>query len=143
MKYRIEIKRNPKSETIKQIRNGLIAHNVENSTIAEGENLAIKAVSDDGKVVGGIIAWQWGGCLEIEYLWVSENVRGHKLGTELLKQLESLLSEHHHKIIITSTFSFQAPEFYLKSGFKITDEVTGYPNNVKKYFLKKVIHKLY
>ena len=122
------------------IRNDLIEHNIETSTIAEGENLAIQAFSDDGTPVGGIIAWQWGGCLEIKYLWVSENVRGRKLGTELLKQLESLLSGHSLKVIITNTFSFQAPEFYLKRGFKITDEVTGYPNNVKKYFLKKVIN---
>ena len=137
MKYKIEIETNPKPETMEQIRNGLIAHNRENSSIADGENLAMKAVSDDGMVIGGIVAWQWGGCIEIEYLWVSKNVRGEQLGSKLLKQLEYLLSEHSPKVIITTTFSFQALEFYLKNGFKIIDEVAGYPHRVKKYFLKK------
>ena len=141
MKYKIEIETNPKTETIQQIRNSLIAHNRENSSIADGKNLAIKAVSDLGMIVGGVVAWQWGGCIEIEYLWVSENVRGEKLGTKLLKQLEYLLSEHSSKVIITTTFSFQAPEFYLKNGFEIIDEVAGYPHNVKKYFLKKAVNR--
>ncbi len=87
-----------------------------------------------------MVAWQWGGCLEIEYLWVTENAREVQLGTELLKRLESFLSGYPHKTIITNTFSFQAPEFYLKNGFTITDEVVRYPDNVKKYFLKKTIN---
>lgn len=140
MQYRIEIEENPKSETINQIRNRLISHNIEKSTISGSADLALKAYSNKGTLVGGMVAWQWGGCLEIEYLWVSENAREEKLGTELLKRLESLLSGHTHKTIITNTFSFQAPEFYVKNGFTITDEVVGYPDNVKKYFLKKTIN---
>lgn len=140
MQYRIEIEENPKPETIKQIRKELIFHNIEKSAISGGANVAFKAYSDKGELVGGMVVWQWGGCLEIEYLWVRKDAREVKLGTELLKRLEALLSGHTHKTIITNTFSFQAPEFYLKNGFTITDEVVGYPDNVRKFFLKKTIN---
>ena len=140
MQFSIKIEKNPNSKTINQIRNGLIAHNVEKSTISQGQKLALKAYSEKQTFIGGVVAWQWGGCLEIEYLWVAKEARGAELGTELLKQLESLLSGYTHKTIITNTFSFQASEFYLKNGFTITDEVVGYPDNVKKYFLKKTVN---
>ena len=139
MNYTIEIERNPKSDTIKQIRNGLIVHNVEQSDIKTSQNIAIKALSDEGQLLGGMIAWQWGGCMEIEYLWIDNSSRGAGVGTQLIKQLETLLSGHSHKTITTNTFSFQAPEFYLKNGFLITDEVSGYPDNVKKFYLKKTL----
>ena len=139
MQITIELEKNPKSNTTKQIRNGLISHNLANSAISQGETFALKAYSKKQELVGGLVAWQWGGCIEIEYLWVAKQARGAKLGTKLLNQLESLLSGYAHKTIITNTYSFQAPEFYLKNGFVITDKTVGYPDNVTKFFLKKTI----
>lgn len=139
MDYNIEIERNPGSETIKQIRKGLISHNIEQSTIKDSQSLALKAVNTEGKLVGGLVAWQWGGCMEIEYLWIDDSSRGAKVGTQLIRQLELLLSGHSQKTLTTNTFSFQAPEFYLKNGFSITDEVFGFPDGVKKFYLKKIL----
>jgi len=137
MKYSFEVEKNPKAEIIKQIRNELISHNIKSSAISQSANVALKVLSSEGELIGGAIAWQWGGCLEIEYLWITENARGNNLGTELILKLETLLNGHSNKVIITNTFSFQAPEFYLKNGFKVADIVVGYPDNIKKYFLKK------
>ncbi len=140
MNYNIEVEKNPKNETINKIRKGLISHNAKNSTIAQSESIALNVHSNKGALIGGAVAWQWGECLEIEYLWISEDARGNKLGTELLNRLESPLTETVHKVVITNTFSFQALGFYKKNGYKVTDIVTGYPNDVKKYFLKKTVN---
>ena len=117
----------------------LISHNVKKSTIEQGIDIALTVSTEDGSLVGGLIAWQWGQCVEIEYLWVNKNLRGKNIGRELLMRLEELKTESSIKTIITNSFSFQAPEFYIKNGYQIVDTVTGYSDYTVKHFLKKTM----
>ena len=94
MKYSFEVEKNPKAKIFKQIKNELISHNTKSSAISQSANVALKEFSSEGELIGGAIAWQWGGCLEIEYLWITENARGNNLGTELILKLETLLNGH-------------------------------------------------
>jgi GNAT superfamily N-acetyltransferase len=56
--------------------------------------------------------------LRLEYVWVDEAHRGKGLGTSLLQQAEDYATQHHCKRIQIRTFSFQAPEFYQKLGYR-------------------------
>jgi GNAT superfamily N-acetyltransferase len=39
-------------------------------------------------LLAGVYGWLWGECLEVDYLWVAERVRGQGIGRELMHKLE-------------------------------------------------------
>ncbi|MEV5028029.1 GNAT family N-acetyltransferase [Paenibacillus sp. LPE1-1-1.1] len=122
------------------IRKRLIAFNAEHvpenlSSRYEEINLTIK--DDSGRVIGGLLStlcWNW---IEVEILWIEESLRGLGYGTHLLNQIELIAKEKECTFIKLNTFSFQAPEFYLKNGY---DEVAVFkeaPTGSNHYYFKK------
>lgn len=129
----------PSAKEVAELRAGLVEYNVGHSTIADSMDVAIFARALDGGLLGGVTGNLWGGCLEIDFLWVREDQRGQSLGSQILKRLEKEAAARGAKVFFLNTFSFQAPEFYQKQGYEITNIITGYPDGVKKYFFKKAL----
>lgn len=93
--------------------------------------------NDDGKIVGGItgkIVWYH---LHIDYLWVDDSLRGKGYGKELLIHIEKTARENNCRLILLDSFSFQAPDFYQKLGFKVVGIVEDHPKGYKQYYLEK------
>ena len=121
-----------------QIRGKLTAHNVSVSDIRDEQRIVLAATNNEEDLIGGVTATLWGGCLEIDHIWVSEELRGSGVGSELLKRLEKLVKEKGCRRVILDTFSFQAPEFYAKQGYKEYQTIEGYSDGtVAKHFFKK------
>ena len=68
----------------------------------------------------------WNGMF-VDYLWVHERLRGRGIGTELLRRAEQSLRERGGEIIFLSTYSFQAPAFYEKLGYRAFGTLEGMP----------------
>ena len=75
--------------------------------------------------------------LEIEYLWVDEKLRGQEIGSTLLRKAEEEAIQRGCKHVFLNTFSFQAPEFYPKYGYKEVFTLEHYPVTGKKHFFVK------
>ena len=126
------------SQVSDQILNKLITHNVSVSDIKNEESIVLAATTNDEGLIGGVSATLWGGCLEIKYIWVSEELRGSGLGRQLLKKLESVVKAKGCRKIIVDTYSFQAPEFYAKQGYEKYQTIEGYSDGtVAKHFFRK------
>jgi GNAT superfamily N-acetyltransferase len=128
---------NPPEEGVAELRDELARHNVQYSSIAGSRDLALFVRDASGRLVGGVIGNLWGGVLEIDFLWLHAGLRGQGLGAQILLRFEEEAKAHGALIAFLNTYSFQAPAFYQKHGYRITDTVDGYPDGVKKYFLKK------
>ncbi|MDR3690226.1 MAG: GNAT family N-acetyltransferase [Fimbriimonas sp.] len=92
-----------------------------------------------GVVVGGILAkawvtWKW---LEVEIVWVDEVYRGQGLGSMLLDEIEQVGRGLGCTRARLSTWSFQAPGFYLRRGYQIYGELPDFPEGVTDYRLWK------
>jgi GNAT superfamily N-acetyltransferase len=124
------------------IRKRLIQFNAEHvsenlSSRYEEINLTIK--DDSGKVIGGLLStlcWNW---IEVEILWVDESSRGLGFGSRLLNQIEYIAKEKGCTFIKLNTFSFQAPEFYLKKGYEEVAVFKDAPLGSNHYYFKKAI----
>ena len=118
----------------------LTPYNVQVSNIEESEGLVLSASDRSDQLVGGITGTLWGRCLEIDYLWVSDQLRGQGLGSRILTAIEKLARDRHCKVISLETFSFQAPEFYIKHGYVEKHRVEGYSDGdvVKHFFTKEL-----
>lgn len=121
----------------------LIHFNLERAPITtDYYNIPIAyVVKKEGKVVGGIIGKIYRACLAIDILWLDESVRKTGLGRKLMARAEKVAVEESCLFIHLDTFSFQALGFYEKLGFKVFGVLEGYPDDVKRYYLKKdLIH---
>lgn len=95
---------------------------------------------EEERIIAGIKAELYGwGILTIYLLWVSEDYRGHGLGTQLLKKVEGEAMSIGCSLIHLDTFDFQAKDFYLAHGFEIFGVLDDCPPDHKRFYLKKKI----
>lgn len=73
----------------------------------------------------------------IKMLWVDENYRGQKLGMRLIDLVEEYARQQGYSKLWVDTYAYQAPEFYLKCGFKKICEVPEYQAGHARIFLRK------
>jgi GNAT superfamily N-acetyltransferase len=131
------IETDPTPELIQYLEDQLYEFNAGVTRITDGAGLAI-VVRDDGEhIVAGICGNTWGGCCEIRQFWVEESQRARGLGTRLLAAAEQEARRRGCRQIVLTTFTFQAPAFYLKRGFTTLATVDDYPRGHQNLLLGK------
>ena len=103
----------------------------------DAEFFTAAQASDSGVLQAGICGYTWGGCCFVSYLWVSESFRGKGLGSELLKAVEAHAREKRCRVVILSSHSFQAPQFYARLGYREAARVHDHPVGHANIFYAK------
>ena len=103
-------------------------------------NFLYKVTDDTGLLVAGIDCTYGGGWLEIISLWVSDNHRKKNIGERLLLKAEKTAMEKDCNGSYLYTYSFQAPAFYQKYGYKIFGVLENYYECHSKIYLKKKLN---
>ena len=91
----------------------------------------------DGEIAGGVIAityWDW---LAIDLLWLREDLRGRGFGRQLLTLAEEAGRRFGATHAHLDTFSFQAPDFYTRHGYRVFGELPNFPAGHTRYYLTK------
>jgi GNAT superfamily N-acetyltransferase len=112
-------------------------YNAATTRITDGRMLLLTMHDEQEAIIAGLSGWTWGGCMEIEFLWVREEWRGEGLGTQLLAAAEAEGIARGCTQAILSTHSFQAPEFYKKHGYEVYGSVNDYPRGFSHIHLRK------
>lgn len=101
------------------------------------QRLCYVLYAPDGSAAGGLIGatfWDW---FYIELLFVQEALRGQGYGRQLLALAEEEASRRGARNAYLDTFSFQAPEFYARQGYRVFGELADFPRGQTRYFLTK------
>lgn len=117
----------------------LLKYNLAHIECKEVKELGIFIENKDGKKVAGLIGETRGNWLTIEYLWVSEALRGQDIGTEIVNKAEKIAKERGCKYVFLNTFSFQARGFYIKLGYKEVFALENYPVEGKRHYFTKTL----
>jgi GNAT superfamily N-acetyltransferase len=88
-------------------------------------------------LIGGLYGRSIWATLEIKTFVVRFDRRGQGIGQQLLEQAEQEAHNRGCRFISLDTFSFQAPEFYEKNGFKKIGVETDFPKGFCKYYYRK------
>jgi GNAT superfamily N-acetyltransferase len=89
------------------------------------------------EVVGGVVAaiyWDW---LYIDLMWIQDEFRRQGYGSRLLLFVEDEARRRGAMNAYLDTFSFQAPEFYERHGYRVFGELRDFPSGHQRYFLTK------
>ena len=96
----------------------------------------------NGRVLGGLILESYLRESYVELLWLSPAARGARLGSRLLQAGERLARERGSVLIHLNTYSFQAPRFYEKHGYRRFGSMAGSPAGGSRYFYVKRLRTL-
>jgi ribosomal protein S18 acetylase RimI-like enzyme len=101
--------------------------------------LELFALAGD-EVIGGLVGSTWATWLHVEYLWIDDDRRGSGLGSRLLAQAEAIArAERGCQHVRLETWSFQAPGFYAKQGYREVGRVEDHPPGHVDHLLVKDI----
>ncbi|AFM39254.1 acetyltransferase [Desulfosporosinus acidiphilus SJ4] len=130
---------NPKGQDISVILDNLRKYNLSRIELNVVKPLAIFVNDENDNIMGGISAETHGNWLKILFLWIDEKIRAQKIGSKLLKDAEAEAIKRGCKYSFVDTFSFQAKNFYIMSGYKEVFTLEEYPLTSKRhYFVKQL-----
>ena len=101
--------------------------------------LEIIARNEKEDIIGGLYGRSIWGTLEIKTFVVKSENRNEGIGRQLMTAAEIEAKNRNCRYISLDTFSFQAPEFYEKLGFKKIGTETDFPEGFEKYYYRKKI----
>ena len=134
---RLSIEDEPGPTDVRVLEDGLYRYNVQQTGRDDGRWLAIFIRDADGKIVAGLNGWTWAGWLKIANLWIHEDRRRQRLGSELLRAAEKEAAARGCTRATLDTYSFQAPDFYRKLGYQIVSRIEDFPAGHTHYTLTK------
>ena len=103
-------------------------------------SLFSRVVQDEtGRILAGVAGWTWAGACEITQLWVGDNLRNSGIGKKLLEVAEKEAKRTKCRIILVKTYSFQAPSFYERHGYKMVHVIKDFPPGHRYYTLTKTL----
>ena len=134
MQIRLENIESQKSQVIGDL---IRSYNRSKREAAESEPLNLYVEDDRDELMAGLVAETFGNWLEIEYLFVKEDLRGQGIGSKLLQQAESEAKKRNCRYVFVNTYQFQAPAFYQKRGYKEVFTLKDYPYTGQRHYYQK------
>lgn len=120
-----------------EIFQGLLEYNLSKIEDKNPKELGVYFEDESGAKLAGLIGDTHGNWLTVKYLWVSKKLRGNHIGRNILQKAEETARLRGCKYVFLDTFSFQAPEFYKKYGYKEVFTLEEYPVTGKRYYFIK------
>ena len=97
----------------------------------------ILALRRDGAFVGGLTGQTFMGWLAVDGLWVAADQRRQGHATGLLARAEEEARARGATDCVLDTFSFQAPDFYRKLGYREFARLDGFPAGHCRHYMTK------
>ena len=95
--------------------------------VAPARELTVQILDDSGQLAAGMSGWTWGVAAGIAMTWVSEEARGAGLGARLLSGFEGEARARGCTHVFVTSFTFQAPGFYERHGYREIFRWDGVP----------------
>ena len=128
---------NTESQKAQKIGELVRSYNRSKREAAESEPLNLYVEDDSGELLAGLVAETFGNWLEIEYLFVKEELRGQGIGSQLLQQVESEAKKRNCRYVFVNTYQFQAPAFYQKHDYQEVFTLKDYPCTGQRHYYQK------
>lgn len=136
----MEIKRQEVQEDRDFIRQKVVEHN--RSSLPEQEenpygNTSFMARDEEGEIIGGITGTYFWQHMHIDFLWVDPAQQGSGIAAKLMARMEQYARELECRLMTVDTFSFQAPGFYRKQGFREFGVLADHPAGHSQHYFEK------
>ncbi len=138
--YSIESVETPTNPMWEAIGGGIHQYNVQQAGEPHGKSVCIVLYGPNREIGGGLIGeihWDW---FYINLMFLKEELRGRGYGHQILALAEEEARKSGAKNVYLDTFSFQAPAFYQKYGYRVFGELKDFPPGQQRYYLTKQLY---
>jgi N-acetylglutamate synthase-like GNAT family acetyltransferase len=135
--YQIVYVEQPAESTMEIVEEGLSSFDTQQIGNRKSQRISFVVQTPDKKIVGGVsgeMNWNW---LYVDLLWVKDELRGRGFGHRLMTVIENEAKKLGATKAYLDTYSFQAPEFYKKLGYREFGKLKDFPAGHQKYFLTR------
>lgn len=136
--YRLVVEPEPSAEDRRALGDALGEYNLPFLANATAHSVMILARDPRGDLRAGIDGYTHAGWLFVRYLWVHTELRRGGLGRGLMEQAERRARELGCHSAWVDTFSFQAPGFYEKLGYREFGRLDYPPGHQRIFFQKQL-----
>ena len=95
--------------------------------VAPSRELTVRVLNGSGDLAAGMSGWTWGVAAGIGMTWVRAGARGDGLGSRLLAEFEAEARARGCTHVFVTSFTFQAPGFYERHGYREIFRWEGVP----------------
>jgi GNAT superfamily N-acetyltransferase len=134
---RVAAERSDRTAVSRQLWKGLIRFNRERAGPFRYSRTVLSVRNSRGRLLGGLILQSYWRESYIELLWLSARVRMAGFGSQLIKEAERRARRRGSHLIHLNTYSFQAPGFYEKHGYRRVGRISGSPRGESRNFYVK------
>jgi GNAT superfamily N-acetyltransferase len=122
----------------REIAKALRAYNIASAGKSDYRPLVL-TFRHKSRIVGGLYAEMYWGWMYVNLLWVSEQHRGKGLGRALMQKAEAEARKCGVRNAFLESFSFQAPQFYAKLGYREFGRVNDFPKGHSRHWMTKAL----
>jgi GNAT superfamily N-acetyltransferase len=137
MPVRIKAERSRSAAVSRELWKGLVKFNREQAGPLAYSRKVLSVRDGKGSLLGGLILQSYWRESYIELLWLAARARGTGIGSRLIKEAERHARRRGSRLIHLNTFSFQAPGFYEKQGYRRFGGMSGSPRGEQRHFYVK------
>jgi GNAT superfamily N-acetyltransferase len=138
VKPRIVLERRSRTPAVsRELWAGLMRFNRSKAGPLRYSRIVLSARDRKGRLLGGLILQSYWRESYIELLWLSARAREAGVGSSLIRKAEERARRRGSRLIHLNTFSFQAPGFYRKQGYRRFGSMSGSPKGHSRHFVAK------
>jgi GNAT superfamily N-acetyltransferase len=134
---RIVAERSNARAVSRKLWNGLIRYNRKTAGPFRYTRTVLSVRDGKGRLLGGLILQSYWKESYVELLWLADKARRRGTGRRLMAQAERRARRRGSLLLHLNTYSFQAPGFYEKLGFKRVGGMSGSPPGASRHFYVK------
>ena len=135
--YVVSLESDPKPGDMGVIIKGLGEFNASKAGGDMPHYLLITVRDTNGSIVGGLVGATYLGWLQVQAIWLPDELRGRRLGSEMMEQAERAAICRGCPRVFLETLSFQALSFYEKRGYSVFSRLPDFPPGGARYALTK------
>ena len=126
-------------QDINEIRDMLKAYNQSCGITDDSTPIGVFYEDEYGKKLAGLTGVAYGNWFSIDFLFVSETLRGQGIGKRILLSAEAEAKAKGCKYAFLNTNAFQAPWLYEKMGYQCVFSQKEFPIDGEKFYYTKVL----
>jgi GNAT superfamily N-acetyltransferase len=96
-------------------------------------------VRDRGRLLAGISALVWGGCCELQAMWVDPALRGRGLARELMAGAETEARRRGCTLVVLQAYDLLTHGFYERLGYEVLAVVENCPAGSAARLFRKTL----
>ena len=133
----IRVERERAAQVSRELWKGLLSFNRSQAGPFRYKRQVISVRDEKGRLLGGVILQSYWRETYVELLWLSVLARRAGLGRKLIEEAERRARRRGSWLIHLNTYSFQAPRFYEKQGYRRFGIIAGSPLGGSRHFYVK------